>query len=182
MPDMRNSDYEYGRDGDALAESLRAVQRDNSETQVPPHVEAFVMRAWDAWASADACEPRRATRRPLWFAALAASALLVAAIWMQRGGGGESGYEGGAESAYEQSLAGDGFVPYPIEAMATVDVVLDEDPASLQLVQLSIQPSVLTAFGFPVADPADDRPVEVEVLVGLDGVPRAIRHASFVQE
>jgi hypothetical protein len=34
---------------------------------------------------------------------------------------------------------------------------------------------VLTAFGYPVADPMDVRPVSVEVLIGLDGVPRAIR-------
>jgi hypothetical protein len=40
---------------------------------------------------------------------------------------------------------------------------------------LNVQPSVLTAFGYPVADPVDVQPVSVEVLVGLDGVPRAIR-------
>jgi hypothetical protein len=57
----------------------------------------------------------------------------------------------------------------------TTDVLLDDDRASLQLVRLSVQPSVLAAFGYPLADPADTRSVSVEMLVGLDGVPRTIR-------
>ena len=118
-------------------------------------------------------------RRPLWFGALAASALLVTALWMKRDTGDPRNIDT-ADAAFGQPAVEE-LRPHPLETMAT-DVVLDDDPSSFQLVQLRVQPDVLTAFGFPVADPADNRPVEIEVLVGRDGVPRAIRQAISVQE
>lgn len=178
MPDMKKPEYEDDAGDDALAESLEDVRRDDEETEVPAHVQDFVMRTWDTQLRSD---PRRLSRmrRPLWFGALAASALLVTALWMKRDTGDPRNIDT-ADAAFGQPAVEE-LRPHPLETMAT-DVVLDDDPSSFQLVQLRVQPDVLTAFGFPVADPADNRPVEIEVLVGRDGVPRAIRQAISVQE
>lgn len=179
MPDMKKSEFGDDAGDDALAESLEAVRRDDEETEVPPRVKAFVMRTWDTQLRS---EPRRLSRmrRPLWFGALAASALLVTALWMQLGTRDLRSTDS-ADATFNQPVV-EQLVPHRVETMAMVDVVLDDDPSSFQLVQLRVQPAVLTAFGFPVADPADNRTVEIEVLVGLDGVPHAIRQAIFVQE
>ena len=64
---------------------------------------------------------------------------------------------------------------YSLDSIATTEVVLQADPASLQVVRLSVQPSMLTAMGYAFANPVDTEPVNLEVLIGLDGVPRAIR-------
>ena len=145
---------------------------------MPAHVKAFVLQTWDTQVRSDPSRLSR-IRRPLWFGALAASVLLVTALWMQLSTRGPTNLDG-PDATFDQPAV-ERLVPGPVETMAT-DVVLDDDPSSFQLVQLSVQPEVLAAFGFPVADPADNRPVEIEVLVGRDGVPQAIRQLIFVQE
>ncbi len=179
MPDMKKGDSERGPH-DLLNESLEAVRRDDAETEIPPHLEGLVMRAWDAGAGLSVNGRSGGPSYTFWFAAVAATVMLAVAVRLQRGDGAGNPDETRAGSALEESFAG--FAEYPLESLAAVDMILDEDPAFLQCVQMSVEPSVLTAFGFPVPDPADDQPVEVEVLVGLDGVPRAIRHSNFVQE
>ena len=79
MPDMKKSEFGDDAGDDALAESLEAVRRDDEETKVPARVQAFVMRTWDTQVRSD---PRRLARmrRPLWFGALAASALLLTSL------------------------------------------------------------------------------------------------------
>jgi hypothetical protein len=62
----------------------------------------------------------------------------------------------------------------PLQTIATTGVLLQDDPASLQLVRISVEPSVLVAYGYPLANPMDTQPVDVDVLIGLDGVARAI--------
>jgi hypothetical protein len=179
MPDMKRPQHQDDAAGDALAESLEAVSRDDDDTEVPAHVRAFVMRAWDTQLRSD---PRKLSRmrRPLWFGALAASALLGTALWMQFGARDPQNIE--SAEATSDRLVVKPLVPSPFDTLATVDMVLDDDPSSFQLVQLSVQPEVLTAYGFPVADPADSRPVEIEVLIGRDGVPHAMRQVIFVPE
>ena len=172
---MKDTHTERGPGGDRLTQALQLVSRDDAETAVPAHVEASVMRAWDAQPGPRVTDTRRPADRPLWLAGVAASAMLAAAVWVWHGGGVRD--EASTDTAYQQSSTRDGFAPYPVELLATVDVALDEDPASLQFVQLSIDPSALAAFGFLIADPAGHEPLEIEALVGLDGVPRAIRHA-----
>jgi hypothetical protein len=108
-----------------------------------------------------------------WAAALLAAVGVAsaAALWLQRTDSDGSSVRATAE-APNTPARGDW---YGLQPIASPDVLLQDDPASLRLVRLNVQPSVLTAFGYPAADPMDMRPVSVEVLVGLDGVPRAIR-------
>jgi hypothetical protein len=177
MPDMKIGDSRCGAH-DLLNEAIEAVRRDDAATIVPSHVEAAVVRAWDEGTGASM--ERQRGRSPFgWRAAavgaLAASVIVAAAVWTPRGQRAVDRDAAPTESALEDPLAQ--FPEYASTSLA-VDGMLDEDPASLQYVQMRVEPSVLTAFGFPVPNPADDQPVNVEVLVGLDGVPRAIRHVT----
>ena len=56
--------------------------------------------------------------------------------------------------------------------------VLMEDASSVQYVRLSLAPRAVASFGLPVVDPSDDQPIAVDALIGLDGIPRAIRYAQ----
>jgi hypothetical protein len=158
---------------DVTAAALRLVVRDDAETAVPRHIEDAVMRAWDARGAA-AARPRQ-VRRPAWAVFAAACAILVAALWLAR--------DRGAAPAVVQttpvatSPTGESAAA-SLASIAPIDVLLQEDPASLQLVRLSVQPSVLVALGDPLADPTATQPLDVEVLVGLDGVPRAVRRVD----
>ena len=176
---MKRAEHERGPQ-DLLHESLEAVRRDDAETKAPPRLEALVMRAWDAGAGAPAEQDSRGPAHAFWWAALAASMMVAVAVSLRGGSGAENPDATSVQSVIEDSgaeLADD-----PLESLITADLMLDEDPAFLQYVHMSVEPSALTAFGFPVRDPEDDQPVDVEVLIGLDGLPRAIRHAHYVQE
>jgi hypothetical protein len=153
----------------ALTDAYRLVSQDDEQTPIPARLESAVMEAWDAHAGGRSARRDRAVRLA-WAAALlaAASVALAAALWLQRS----------EDTRNVQTIAQETAGPsdwYGLESIASPDVLLQDDPASLRLVRLNVQPAVLTAFGYPVADPVDPRPVSVEVLVGLDGVPRAIR-------
>ena len=67
------------------------------------------------------------------------------------------------------------------DALLAPDVLMD-DASSFQYVRLSLAPRTMAALGIPVANPADDEPIAVEALIGLDGIPRSIRYAQFRQE
>ena len=167
---MKNRFSERQAVDGVLAKAIRAVSRDDAETEVPAHLETLVMQAWDARTGANVETPNRAaSRRRLLFAGLAASVMLSsAAVWMVKRG-----------ATDDSTNVATGVAGYYGAEVATVDVVLDDDPASLQVVKLSIEPSVLTTFGYPVPDLVEGGPVEIEVLVGLDGVPRAIRNPNW---
>ena len=150
---------------DLLKDALDAIRADDDATRVPARVQQSVMSEWDARSA-----PRkRRSVTPVWFGAVAAS--IIAAIVLSR-----------------PSVATVLHLPWaetdtlPFEAVGAdlhfTEVALDDDPASMQYVRVRMPQSALADFGLPIADPADDQPVVVEVLVGLDGVPRALRLLS----
>ena len=159
MPDLTGS---HGRKDDAVERMLEAVREDDRSASVPSRIEERVMRAWDAQTSRTP-ERRRLTGRAILASAVAAAACLVlaAALWFQRVD------RSVAVLSTEVDLD-------PLQTIASTGVLLQDDPASLQLVRISVEPSVLVAYGYPLANPMDTQPVDVDVLIGLDGVARAI--------
>jgi hypothetical protein len=155
--------HELGND-DITARALEAVREDDRTTAVPTRVEEAVMRAWDTRAMRTP-EREWPGTRAVWAVAFASAACLVFAtgLWFQRSG--ETKVTGAVTE-----MAVD-----PLEGFATAGVLLQDDRASLQLVRMAVEPSVLAAYGFPLANPTDTQPVHVDMLIGLDGIARALR-------
>jgi hypothetical protein len=174
MPDLREQNGPGNRNVEMLAEALRLVSRDDEHTKVPERIETLVMRAWEARALGHIQEYRSHSRH-LWVAALtaAACAVLVAALWFQRPA--ENATSARAPVNAVGEMPGSEALAYSLDSVVATEVVLQADPASLQVVRLTVHPSMLTALGYAFANPVDTEPVNVEVLIGLDGVPRAIR-------
>jgi hypothetical protein len=153
---------------DWLQTALKAVRQDDALAPPRPQLHERVMRAWDTR------QQHRRTSRPstLWFAAAASVALVLAWSSSQSRLDNETG-DAAADRAIALWAEGDVLLP--------PDVLMD-DASSFQYVRLSLAPRTLAALGIPVVNPADDGPIAVEALIGLDGIPRSIRYAQFRQE
>ena len=153
---------------DGLQTALKAVREDDALTRPRPQLHERVMHAWDTR------QQHRRTSRPsaLWFAAAASVALVL--TWSSAQSRLDKG-RGNAVTEPTMATSPDS------DALLAPDVLMD-DAASFQYVRLSLAPRTMAAFGIPVANPADDEPIAVEALIGLDGIPRSIRYAQFRQE
>lgn len=149
-----------------LEEALRALEADD-EVRVPPRVDAAVMAAWDARrAGPPASAPRR---WPLWIAAAAGVVILVVAIASR------------PEQAPAGPPASDGSAQPP-NALIQQELVLvpDVEPGPLMLMRVRMTRREFSRLGVPISNPQGDGLVDVEVLVGEDGVARSIRRAVAV--
>jgi hypothetical protein len=145
-------------------EALRTLAADDRNVAVPASVETAVMLAWDAEHAAVAADrsSRLAARRVALVVA-AAAAVVVAATWLQHPP---------ASTPREMTPAGEpGYVLVP-DPLA--------DPASLHVVRLRMRRAGLASLGVPLVNPDADGLVEVELLVGEDGVARSIRRTALV--
>lgn len=152
---------------DRLQTALNAVRDDDARALPRPQLGERVMRDWDT--------RRRSRRRSLaifWFAAAASVALVL--TWSSA----QNRHDQGKDDAVaERPMA----TPPGTDTLLAPDVLMD-DASSFQYVQLRLAPRTMAALGIPVANPADDEPIAVEALIGLDGIPRSIRYAQFKQE
>jgi hypothetical protein len=192
-------------------ESLRALAADDAAAQVPPHVDAAVMAAWDAGNR----ERRRRERGLLnrraalaWAIAGAVAVIVVAiaAVVGSRAGDDESRRAGRdivpgesavpllpdivpetvAPSRGPERPAPPGRTARRSIAAPPVDLayVLVPDAGvgapPLTMMRIRMPRSTFARLGVPIANPDGDGMVDVEVLVGEDGVARSIRRAAAV--
>ena len=153
---------------DGLQTALKAVREDDALALPRPQLRERVMRAWDR-------RPQQSrTSRPgtLWLAAAASVALVL--TWSSA----QDRLGKGRDNAVTEPT----MTTSPDSAALLAPDVLMDDASSFQYVRLSLAPRTLAALGIPVANPADDEPIAVEALIGLDGIPRSIRYAQFRQE
>jgi hypothetical protein len=142
-----------------LSDALRALTEEQRALDAPAEVEARVMRAWD--------DAHRATSRGFGrgLLATAAAGLLAAAL----------GYWW-TSSAREPSAA----PPRPSVASAawpSGDTLawLGADPSSLQVVRIRVPSTALARHGYAVSDPDGDGFVDVEMVVGTEGIAHTVR-------
>jgi hypothetical protein len=150
---------------DLLKDALDAMRADDRATPVPLRVQQTVMGEWDAQS---ARRKRRLTTLA-WSVAMAAS--VIAAIVLSRPS---------VATVLQLPWADTDTLPLDVVGadLYSTDLAIDDEPASLQYVQVRMPQSALADLGWPIADPADAQTVVVEVLVGVDGVPRALRLLS----
>lgn len=141
-----------------VVHALRALHDAEAQVETPPHVEAAVMAAWDA----DAARTSSAVSRP-WLrtaAALAAGLVLAASL-----------------SLLGSRLAATLATTAPAASPGTVLLVGEPILAGehVRIVRMRLPTSTLTALGVRSAAGDLAEAVDVDVIVGEDGVARAIR-------
>ena len=184
---------------DALGERMQALARQESRVEAPPHVEAAVLRAWDA------AHPQRNRARTSWVpwdatAAAAATILLAAVITMSRDARVQppprppipaSDVRLGLEappvvvSTEPAPRAPRRFprrrpaVIAPSERPDATTVVLVGTPVMagerMRVVRMRVARETLIGMGLRPIAQNDAASVDVEMLVGEDGVARALR-------
>jgi hypothetical protein len=187
--------------------ALRALAADDHHVRVPAHVRATVMKAWDA--TTRSVRPRRRARHSWWIALAGAGAvgLFVASVSVFR-----SRPEAPAGTAPIVAVEGPRSTPVdtPRDAEKPVakrsararrvpripsqvrsprndgGIVLVSDPvldaSALSMVRVRMPRSALARLGIPIADPDATGSVDLEVVVGEDGIARTIRRALPVTE
>jgi hypothetical protein len=154
---------------DALLDALAA---EDARVAAPSHLESEVMRAWDAHQT---LRPR-SWARP-WFPLawrLAAVAVALLAIYYSLPGrrpATEVASPVATNAAPLSSLTAEAGVPLVADPLA--------DPTALNVMRVRMSRSALANLGLPILDPDAAGVVDVEVLVGEDGVARSIRRAAF---
>jgi hypothetical protein len=190
-----------------VEQSLRALAADDATARVPPHVDAAVLAAWDDncrehHGRAPAARRKRVVLGFAMAGAFAASLVAVVITW--RGGNearhtlGHIAPEKSVAPGVPEAVAGAIAPPRgmeqpmapararrrPVVSPATgAAYVLVPDAymdAPLMMMRVRMPRSAFSRLGVPIANPDGDGMVDVEVLVGEDGVARSIRRATAV--
>lgn len=142
-----------------LRDALLTLTEEQRALAAPAEVEDRVMRAWDDAHSATS----RGFGRGL--LATAAAALLAAALgyWWTTG-------------AREPSTA-PATPPVVSAPWPSGDTLawLGDDPSSLQVVRIRVASTALAQHGYAVSDPGGDGLVDVEMVVGTEGIAHTLR-------
>ena len=139
-----------------LADALDALRRDDAHVETPPHVEAAVLAAWDR-----AHAPHVDTRAgQVWrrMGAIAASVIVAAGL-------GQLGRELQRTTQASELARSSGTV------LLVGEPILRGEP--VRVVRMRVPASALIAMG--VRSATDGEHVDVDVIVGEDGIARAIR-------
>ena len=134
----------------------------DAKVDVPPRLREAVMTAWDTSRETRVRPPvRRRHLLPAMAAIVAAIAIAAAALLVRR------------------NQANIVETPAPLLVLMA-DPLFDEEP--LQLVHLRLSRTSLEALGITPSEPEASSLIDVEVVVGSDGLPRAVRALRPVLE
>jgi hypothetical protein len=141
-----------------LADALAALRRAEARMETPPHVEAAVLAAWDK-EHADLANPPRS----LWRVAAAAAAAITIAIGLAQLG--------------QQLQRATQRVPERSQDSRTLllvgEPILQGEP--VRMVRMRVPAATLTGLGVRPVTGIPGEHVDLDVIVGEDGVARAIR-------
>ena len=155
-------------DEQELKAGLRAIAREDAALRAPDEVEVRVMRGWDAAQAVRRSTTRRFVPHGL---QVAAALVLLAAgtLWWA-----------GTRDRSAFTAAPDPAEPVTVSALSSDEIQawLDLDPGPLQIVRVGVSKATLVAQGYPVSDPDGDGLVEIDVVVGADGVARSVQLAA----
>ena len=153
-------------DEQELLSALRTLAREEEGLGTPPRVEGRLMRAFDETRTVRSRHQRM----------FAGHALKAAAVFVLAVMGGYWWSGGGAEPPSEQAQVPEPAVTEPWPSSEAL-VWLDPEPESLHIVHVRVASATLVAQGYAVGDPDGDGLVDLEVIVGDDGLARGVRVA-----
>ncbi len=174
-----------GHDAEVLGEAWRQFAREDAAMTAPPDLEPRALAAWEALQHPQRRGHRPSQRRFFWAVGATAGALLIAfALRSHRATTfPPSPVSGAAESATR--TAGD--LRHLSQPKSRPEAVLTftTDPAldteTLELVRVRMPRSALQAVGVVVSGPNAGDFVDVDVVVGEDGLPRDVRRVAPIQ-
>jgi hypothetical protein len=181
-----DSSGNIGRDAGVLGDAWRQFEQDDAEYTAPPALERRVLAAWEALRQPERPRDRPRMRRLVWAAGAVAGALLLAA--------GLRSYlatpapSGPAAGGRTSAIRAYGELPrWPHRPSTTGAVMtLAVDPAleteTLQLVRVRMPRRALAVVGFVVGGPDAEGFVEVDFVVGEDGLSRDVRRVALIQK
>jgi hypothetical protein len=154
-----------GSDERGLLDALQALAKAEKAQETPSRVEAEVMRRWDSLNEPRGTQRGTGGRR---YGVLAAAASLILSVsfgaWWTR-----------QSQQPDRRWASTAMVtPSSSPSYETV-AWLEPDADSLQIVRLRVASATLKAQGYAISDPSGTGTVEIEMIVGLDGMARSIR-------
>ena len=153
--------------GRPVAGGLRLLAAEMKHVSAPPRVEAHLVRAYRE-RFRQRVPPVGEVRR--WWAAAAAVLLVAGALWtgVRPPAAPLVATNSGPAAATGIEDEDSAFIPLPNAAGSPQDDDVD-------LVRVELPRSAVTALGMPASDDSDAESVEAEVLVGPDGMARAVR-------
>ena len=152
MTPTRPEDY-------VLADALVALRRAEACMETPPHVEAAVLAAWDKEHAHRAARPPRS----LWRDVAAVAAAITIAIGLAQLG---QQLQRATQRAPERSRDSR-------TLLLVGEPILQGEP--VRMVRMRVPAATLTGLGVRPVTGTPGEHVDVDVIVGEDGVARAIR-------
>ena len=144
-------------DSQGLADALEELRREAAGMETPSHVEALVLAAWDKAHAEPASRPRRR-----WHDVAAVAAAVTIAIGLsQLGRQLEQLTHTAQQSENSRTL------------LLVGEPILQGEPVSM--VRMRVPASTLTGLGVRPVTGMPGEHIDVDVIVGEDGVARAIR-------
>jgi hypothetical protein len=154
----------------ALTNGLRALVASTEEEQAPWTVEATLRRAFAQRPAAPAAPPRPVWRRWAPLGAAAAIVLLVISL------GYRFSHSGGSEASREPLVASEApFYP----------MLYGDDLSTLEsggVVRVRLPRGALASFGVTISEESRSDRIEADVLLGEDGLARAIRFVHVSEQ
>ena len=144
-----------------LADALNVLRQDEADIEAPPHVEAAVLAAWDR------AHARRREERPrgMWRESAAVAAAIIIALGL-----GQLGRELQRTTRAAATPAAESRT-----LLLVGEPILQGEP--VRVVRMRVPASTLTGLGVRSATGDAAAHVDVDVIVGEDGIARAIRVA-----
>jgi len=151
-------------DDDKLTDLFECLREDEAEVEAPARVRSAVLAAWDAQRDSYVVPGFSRTdnkKTGFWRGAAALAAGVVLAVALTRLGG-----------ALQSGIA-----PLPQESTATLHLVGEPigDGEAVRVVRMRMAPAMLASLGIRSTAGELVESVDVDVIVGEDGVARAVR-------
>ncbi|MGP8245478.1 MAG: hypothetical protein ACLQVN_13275 [Bryobacteraceae bacterium] len=162
-----------------MADDLRALAAQERKREAPPRVEAFLLAEFRRHGQGSRLtaprKPVAAWRMPALWAAAAGLVLMASALWRIPGQHRlfvPAATQPAAQAAdMDDAEESNGFIPLPsAEGLGPSDDV--------NVVSVEVPRSAVAAAGIPLADDRASEMVKADVMLGPDGLARAIRLAN----
>jgi hypothetical protein len=180
-----DSNRNLADDAGVVGEAWRQFAQEDATITAPPRLERRVLAAWEALQHS----PRRShwfgQPRLVWaFGALAGALALAFALQSQRAVTVPTGPASSAAVSVTRDVEHVPRGPQPFTTRGVITFAADPvlDTETLQLVRVRMPRSALQAVGVIVSGPNAEGLVEVDVVVGDDGLPRDVRRVALIQE